>query len=147
MDRHFPPWNPTNWWWWSDWSWWYDDRHQGPLPEEQAQVDPRSNGGYLTDWPAEDDPTNYTIYTEDIINANVAHYTSQHGGGSGYPFCAVFFSLAGLGLREFVAYLRRNPEFLAAIAAVMEVAPEAVLLMGLLLAAALIIVAGFCAVS
>ncbi|WP_035353858.1 twin-arginine translocation signal domain-containing protein [Edaphobacter aggregans] len=136
-----PPFDPTNWWWWTDWGWWNEVTHpRQAFPEEEAQVDP--SGGFW--WPSVDDPTNYTTYTEDFLAANVANFVAQNGQPS-YQWCTVILSLSALTIREFFTYLREDPELLAYIALLMGIAPEAVLFLGVVMAAMLIIIAGYCA--
>jgi hypothetical protein len=57
-------WDPTGWWWWNDWQSWEHWR-ASLLLEEEVQYE----CGCLVTWPNEDDPTNYTIYTEDVLDA------------------------------------------------------------------------------
>jgi hypothetical protein len=136
-------WDPTDWWWWNDWQTWLDweyGQQDGPAMVQGGGVNECS---CLYDWPEPDDPTNYTIYTQDVLDANIAN-TFANGAGKPYNFCKVWNQLSGFTLGALLAYLRANPLVLEEVAFWMAVAPEAVLIMGILLTLTLIVLSGYC---
>ena len=142
FQSYVPSWDPTVWWWWSEWPVWSDyQRRSQLLLEQQVVLDEPC--ACDTSWPNVDDPTNYTIYTEAILEANFANFLAN-GGQITFNTCKFLSSVSSFSLSQIISYLRANPEVLAEVAFVMEVAPEAVLLMGIILAIVLLAIAATC---
>lgn len=97
----------------------------------------------LTDWPDPNDPTNYTIYTEDILDANIASFLAT-GATPSINLCKWISGLSTFGLKQFMDYLKNNPVILEEVAYILACAPEAVLIMGILAMIVLITLAATC---
>jgi hypothetical protein len=138
-------WDPTYWWWWNSWTDWTNYHDYQRLLELEVQVDPAPPSCcWLTDWPDDSDETNYTIYTQAILEANIGNYFAHGGTPTTFNTCKFLTSIGGFTLAQLRAYLRANPEILEEVAFIMDVAPEAVLIMGILLIIALLALAAYC---
>jgi hypothetical protein len=138
-----PTWNPTYWWWWVSWVDWQNSM----LPPEELIYLGGDRGGcgcFLTDWPNPEDETNYTFFTEDILRANIGNYFASGGAAPSFNLCKFLDAIGIYTLGQLRAWLIANPEVLEEVAFIMDVAPAAVLIMGVLLVIALIAIAAYC---
>jgi hypothetical protein len=114
-------------------------------PEEEIYLGGRDRGGdYLTDWPNPDDETNYTFFTEALLRANIANHFASGGAAPSFNTCKFLDAIGIYSLGQLRAWLIANPEVLEEVAFIMDVAPAAVLIMGVLLVIALIAIAAYC---
>jgi hypothetical protein len=137
-----PVWEPTYWWWWVSWVDWQNS--MAPPEEEIYARNDGSSGGFLTNWPDPDDETNYTFFTEDILRANIGNYFASGGAAPSFNTCKFLDAIGIYTLGQLRAWLIANPEVLEEVAFIMDVAPAAVLIMGVLLVIALIAIAAYC---
>jgi hypothetical protein len=140
----YPIWDPTNWWWWQNWQVWDEITHPEHYPEEQVQVDDGSYQGPLFTWPAPDDPTNYTIYSTEDIEAAMNSFLSTGAVdlSKDGKFCRMYASVIGASANAVIAILRADPEFMAELAIVLPwLTSSGLILLGLALAVAFLYMA------
>jgi hypothetical protein len=101
-------------------------------------------GGFLTDWPNPDDETNYTFFTEELLKANIANHFASGGAAPSFNTCKFLDAIGIYSLGQLRAYLIANPEVLEELAFILDLAPAALLIMGILLVIALIAIAAYC---